>query len=325
MEHISIFNYEAFYLDFLEGTLSEEDTALFLKFMEEHPELRLEDDSLVAMDDEFVALDQAFKENLKQVNFNETVISLNNAEQFLIAQTEGLLSSTKNAELNVFLAQDPSFLHAQRVYAHTKMNPDLSIVYADKSSLKQARRVALWPILSLAAAASVAVFFFIGNPSLEFGQTAGSTAKIHLKGVKKPSSTKENPTSTNGATSVELPSVFVETTSKENPVLASTNPVHNLPNMNRLKVKKLNGIALRDNENDIEEQTFPSVNNSVKSEMVASNYGFQDMKNPIKPITNRLSDVVKQEVDFRTAKATERTPGGFYLKIGKLEISHRKN
>jgi len=41
MEHISIFNYEAFYLDFLEGTLSEEDTALFLKFMEEHPELRL--------------------------------------------------------------------------------------------------------------------------------------------------------------------------------------------------------------------------------------------------------------------------------------------
>lgn len=325
MEHISIFSYEAFYLDFLEGTLSEEDTALFLKFMEEHPELRLEDESFVAMDDEFVVLDQTFKDNLKQVSFNETPISLNNVEQFLIAQTEGLLSEHKNAELNVFLAQDPSLLHAQRVYAHTKMTADVAIVYAEKSSLKQARRIALWPMLSLAAAASVAVFFFVGNPSLEFGQSAGSTAKINLKGLKKPSSTTENPTINIGATSVELPSVFVETPSKENPLVASTNPVHNLPVMNHLKVKKLNGIFVREDENDLEEQTFPSATNSPKSENIASNYGFQDMKNPIKPITNRLSDVVKQEVDFRTAKATERTPGGFYLKIGKLEISHRKN
>lgn len=325
MEHISIFNYEAFYLDFLEGTLSEQDTALFLKFMEEHPELRLEDESFVAMDDEFVALDQTFKENLKQVSFNEAAISLNNVEQFLIAQTEGLLSEHKNAELNVFLAQDSALLHAQRVYAHTKMTADVSIVYAEKSSLKQARRVALWPILALAAAASVAVFFFVGNPSLEFGQSAGSTAKINLKGVKKPSSTTENPTINIGATSVELPSVFVESPSKENPLVASTNTVHNIHVMNHLKVKELNVISVREDENDIEDQTFPSTTNSPKSENIASNYGFQDMKNPIKPITNRLSDVVKQEVDFRTAKATEKTPGGFYLKIGKLEISHRKN
>ena len=51
--------------------------------------------------------------------------------------------------------------------------------------------------------------------------------------------------------------------------------------------------------------------------------GFNDMNNPISPITNRLANVVKQEVDFRTAKATAKRSGGFYLKIGKLEISHR--
>jgi len=125
------------------------------------------------MDDEFVALDQSFKDNLKQLSFKETPISVNNVEQFLIAQTEGLLSEHKNAELNVFLAQDPSLLHAQRVYAHTKLTADLSLVYADKSSLKQAQRVALWPILSLAAAARVAIFFFVQTPSLEFGDAAG--------------------------------------------------------------------------------------------------------------------------------------------------------
>jgi hypothetical protein len=52
--------------------------------------------------------------------------------------------------------------------------------------------------------------------------------------------------------------------------------------------------------------------------------GFDDMKNPIKPITNRLADVVKQEVDFRTAKPTEKRSGGFYVKIGKFELSHKK-
>ena len=153
MEHISIFNYEAFYLDFLEGTLSEEDTALFLKFMEAHPELRLEDEAMLAIQNEFVSLDQSFKENLKQILYNETVISFNNVEQFLIAQLEGLLSETKNTELNVFLVQYPALLQLQHVYESTKLNPDLSVVYTQKSSLKQARRVALWPILSFAAAA----------------------------------------------------------------------------------------------------------------------------------------------------------------------------
>ncbi len=321
MEHISIFNYEAFYLDFLEGTLSEEDTALFLKFMEEHPELRLEDESFVAMDDEFVALDQTFKENLKQVNFNETVISLNNAEQFLIAQTEGLLSSTKNAELNVFLAQDPALLHAQRVYAHTKMTADVSIVYADKSSLKQARRIALWPILSLAAAASVAVFFFVQTPSLEFGDASGSTAKIHFKGRVKPLvPTTETPTS---STLIQTLQNTVESVPHQ---LAT---VINVPNkrtdVDRLSAKRLNKLRTDEVENEVEFVEVSSTPVISKFDQKVGAVGFQDMKNPIKPITNRLSDAVKQEVDFRTAKATKERSGGFYLKIGKLEISHRRN
>lgn len=325
MERISIFNYEAFYLDFLEGTLSEEETALFLAFLEEHPELQLDDENLFAIEDDQVALDTSFKENLKQLNFETTVITLNNVEQFLIAQTEGLLSSTKRAELNVFLSKDPSLLHAQRLYANTKLNPDLSIVFEEKSSLKQARRIALWPILSMAAAASVAVFFFLGNPSTDTAQMAGTTARIHVKLPVK--DVNQSPVVINPSKPIsQEPSFSVSMPSKEQPIVASNNPnrLTNFPL--QLKVKKLNGISVREVENDIEEQTFAqSTISPVSTENVATNYGFQDMKNPIKPITNRLSDAVKQEVDFRTAKATEKTPGGFYLKIGKLEISHRNN
>jgi hypothetical protein len=325
MERISIFNYEAFYLDFLEGTLSEEETALFLAFLEEHPELQLDDENLFAIEDDQVALDTSFKENLKQLNFESTAITLSNVEQFLIAQTEGLLSSTKRAELNVFLSQDPSLLHAQRLYANTKLNPDLSIVFEEKSSLKQARRIALWPILSMAAAASVAVFLFLGNPSTDAGQMAGTTARIHVKLPVK--DVNQSPVVINPSSSTsQAPSIGLSIPSKEQPIVASNIPNRLTNKPLQLKVKKLMGISVREVDNDIEEQTFAqSTITPVSTENVATNYGFQDMKNPIKPITNRLSDVVKQEVDFRTAKATEKTPGGFYLKIGKLEISHRNN
>ena len=325
MERISIFNYEAFYLDFLEGTLSEEETALFLAFLEEHPELQLEDENLFAIEEDQAVLDASFKENLKQLNFETTAITLNNVEQFLIAQTEGLLSSTKRAELNVFLSKDPSLLHAQRLYANTKLNPDLSIVFEEKASLKQARRITLWPILSMAAAASVAVFFFLGNPSTDAGQMAGTTARIHVKLPVKDVNQSTDVLNPSSSTS-QAPSISVSMPSKEQPIVASNNPIRLTNNSLQLKVKKLNGISLREVENDIEEQTFAqSIITPASTENVATNYGFQDMKNPIKPITNRLSDVVKQEVDFRTAKSTEKTPGGFYLKIGKLEISHRNN
>jgi hypothetical protein len=49
------------------------------------------------------------------------------------------------------------------------------------------------------------------------------------------------------------------------------------------------------------------------------------MSNPIQPITSRLGTAIKKEIDFRAAKPSKHTSGGFYLKIGKLEVSHQKH
>ena len=58
MERISIFNYEAFYLDYLEGRLNQEDSALLLLFLESHPELIVEDglDSFAIDENELSAI-----------------------------------------------------------------------------------------------------------------------------------------------------------------------------------------------------------------------------------------------------------------------------
>jgi hypothetical protein len=48
-----------------------------------------------------------------------------------------------------------------------------------------------------------------------------------------------------------------------------------------------------------------------------------EMKNPIKPITNRLSELTNTEIDVRTAQKTQGKRKGFYVKIGKFEIERK--
>jgi hypothetical protein len=148
--------------------------------------------------------------------------------------------------------------------------------------------------------------------------------KIHrLQGANKSMKDKKRVIVVSSSTETEL--IAGEHPIKESLVQTPLKSSYTTPEVNHLAMKKLMEISVDETENEIENQPIVYAINSSKHSVVVSNNSFQDMNNPIKPITNRLSDVVKQEVDFRMAKATEKTPGGFYLKIGKLEISHRKN
>jgi hypothetical protein len=51
--------------------------------------------------------------------------------------------------------------------------------------------------------------------------------------------------------------------------------------------------------------------------------GFNEMENPIVPITNKLSNLIKTDVDFRTAKPTKKHSGGIYIKVGKFVFSRQ--
>ena len=66
MERISIFNYEAFYLDFLEGNLNEADTLMLTDFLEANPGLKVEmDDEFTSFQEESIVLDDFSKLMLK--------------------------------------------------------------------------------------------------------------------------------------------------------------------------------------------------------------------------------------------------------------------
>lgn len=333
MEHISIFNYEAFYLDFLEGNLNEEETALFLAFMEAHPELKLEDESLFSVEVETSSLDSQFKDSLKQVSFADAPITLSNVEQFLIAETEGQLSSAKLSELEAFVAANPSLRQSQKLYAATHLKADTSIVYTEKEGLKRKKAIVLWPYVSLALAASLtAILFYVyysGNQLLVNGPTNTIVQTDSTEVLPKKESNKEE-------INLDQLNQHQQPTNKDFVALSNPTSDQNIQTpikqdrptqIDRLNIKGVKTIKSKKTDFEIIERNpadlaVQSVNNQSADEAYM---GFQDMKNPIKPITNRLGDAVKQEVDFRTAKTTSERSGGFYFKIGKLEVSHRKH
>jgi hypothetical protein len=324
MEKISIFNYEAFYLDFLEGNLSEEDASLLLAFLEEHPELVIEDELLPELELTDRSLDPQFKLELKQVDLINDTPDLQNAEQFIIAKTEGLLSPDKSLDLNDLIKQHDHLTELEQRYAATILAPDLGLVYPEKNSLKKKATIRLWPAAAFMAAASIAAFFFLIRPGsnelpVTIDPTATAAKSVTNKKLVDPSDQK-------------TPIIERNISGTKTPLILDTTANQTSPDQ-RIEML-VSDMALRSiHLFTVEPDDLELLENSIDMAAYEERYqrddyrvlGVQDMNNPIKPITNRIGDLVKQDVDFRTAKSGEKNSGGFYLKIGKFEVSHKKH
>ncbi len=338
-ERISIFNYEAFYLDHLEGTLGEEDTVLLLDFLEDHPDLIVEEEDFVMLDPKDDIVIFADKESLKIVS-DDAAIVLSNVEHFLVAEAEGQLTASKQKELNAFVSQH-SHLEKERTYlAAMFLKADTSIVYANKSGLKRKGAIIFWPYIALAAASVLIAFLFVMN----FEQEAPGIAEDDLKD-KKESPKQEMPIQERDK--VQLADDIVPSNSADESISQPTNqdlnkkmntnqrmnaPRNFTPQrqqvalVNTLKSQKPRGLLNSMDKKDL--QPVASFINSQAASTLPEDDLAQveaiEMKNPIKPITSRLGKTLKTSVDFQTGKAANNTGAGFFLKIGKLEISHKK-
>lgn len=325
MERISIFNYEAFYLDYLEGNLNEEDTALLFAFLEEHPECAFEDDELVTLQPkEFV---YAEKDALKGISLSDS-IHLNNVEEFMIASTEGLLNQKQQKELDAFVVAN----QLQSEFGLTKqlkLEPNTNEVYVDKAGLKQTRTIVIWPYFA-AVAACLALFFWVTNFQ------SSSTDQQQL--IANDASTTEDPINeirTNVIdenTTDNIASFAVENTPRENKKndrkrkrrYKQENNDFDVPRLQKQAPRNLISIANHTPEPIFNVSNLPPVTNQEEPPALAST-GFEHMTNPIKPITKFVSEKTKKEIDFKTAKKDEKEKGGFYLKIGSFEVSRKKH
>lgn len=155
-------NYHMYLDDFVNGLLNEELEMEFVAFLDKHPTI-LEGDSL---DDFEAELPASFKSELKK----EVPLKERNSDELLLASMEGNLSAEEEAELAEHIIATPSLQKEKALFALTRLEPDLSIKYPHKRSLKKRPVILLYTRWAGAAAAvfilGMMTFRFLGTEQL---------------------------------------------------------------------------------------------------------------------------------------------------------------
>lgn len=340
---ITIENYEAFYLDYLEGNLSGETLVAFEAFLAAHPELSVEEDALVTLQPSEESFDALHKLTLKQGidmgDLNEETI-----EFFLIARQEGLLSTEQVAHLNHWLEANAHYQQDARLFALTTFEADTAVVYEGKADLKKpvgGRVIPMW-FTGLAVAAGLALVFTIGlnqggesnskksDPSIAkteqhsgtqtdqaIANNGNDTPKIKTSKGKPVQGDQQHPANDGKKVNERQPNspkrpVYQHSILHEGTVLASLEKRQ--AQLSTSGDKTIVPMVIPQ-PTKVSPETLPTQDLAVVS--------VDEMKNPIKPVTSRLSETLNTPVDFRTAKAAKKKGGGFYFKIGKVEVSHQ--
>jgi hypothetical protein len=162
MKKITTYNYEAFYLDYLENNLSDEGTKILFEFLNQYPDLKADlefDDDILeyTLPTDFkTTLKQNDKEDLKHCEEDE--ICLKNIDEFIIADIENQLLPNKKQELYAIVKKyqlEPTVI----AYQSTKLKPNMAEVYPNKKELKHQTKV-IPLLIRISAVAALLLLLF---------------------------------------------------------------------------------------------------------------------------------------------------------------------
>ncbi len=165
MTEINHNNYEIFFLDYLEGRLNQHQVAELRIFLEDFPGLK----------DEFEGLELLSLKPDKRVIFTGKEIlkkqlvkpvgriNEHNYQEFFIAASENDLSESDADSVRKFLMKNPLLQNEYDLTGHCRLQPDRSIVFPDKASLKKTVVIPLVPrLLYYGAAVAATLLLLIG-------------------------------------------------------------------------------------------------------------------------------------------------------------------
>lgn len=156
-------NYEAFMVDYWDGTLTPEVQVQLLQFLNAHPDLQqLADEAsqYTLPNDGFVfdAKDALLKEEISDITI----------EHFLVSELEHDLLAHEQNELQLFLAANPQYQKDRELYSHTILRADKGMVYPHKNSLRKGAVTPMWIRYGSVAAAACLI---IGIGILRFNNS----------------------------------------------------------------------------------------------------------------------------------------------------------
>ena len=324
MGKINVFNYEIFYLDFLEGNLSEENTSLLFSFLEQHPELKMEDEFLPILEE---STERIFdkKETLKQPLFSDE-INAETIEYFLIAQAENILSKNEKSQLEAYLRQFPVYKTAEKQYNAVYLKADETQIYTHKENLKKKKVLVLWPYISIAASLLLAFLIWNSSENTRIDTPPKQIAKEKVEETKV--KTEENIKNKENTAIIAPPermiqanSLSYEKPSSKKDSAVDILPVRAIPLFNQsnqtpvlisFQEKKLHPVTQKTQLNP---DNFAPTTAMKEGEMVS----------PIEPITAFLRKKTNTPIEYKKQNRTENQPKKLYIKIGKFEFYRKKH
>lgn len=148
-------NYEVYFIDYHEGTLSREEKATLMAFLESHPDLKCELD-----DFEMMALqqdDSITYNNIEGVKAKALSSVPTETDEMLIAYLEEDLTGNEKAEIETILAEDKKVAAMLANFKKSKLKANLQITHPDKSALKKRGGILALPTWTGYAAAAVII------------------------------------------------------------------------------------------------------------------------------------------------------------------------
>jgi len=154
-------NYEIYFIDFLEGNLSEEEIIVVENFLENNPDLKEEFDLL---DFESVNLKPVVSSTDFSFLKKEQAIDSDNETNFFIGKLEGDLSEEEEKMLALYLKENPEKRKVFDSFQQTKLTPIVHFYTGKKKLKKQPSRTLFYSLATSAAAAAIfAVIVFNFN------------------------------------------------------------------------------------------------------------------------------------------------------------------
>lgn len=168
MERIDLHNYEAWFLDYSEGNLSESQIVQLNSFLRTYPELKaeLEEFEAITLEEETFGND-----TLKASLIREETTGLTDVEYLMVSQIEGTITTEEKERLSTLISTNPKLGNELALFHKTKLPQNEGIIFEGKSSLiqKEKRVIAWWMYTSASAAAILAIVLLnIYTPTEEY-------------------------------------------------------------------------------------------------------------------------------------------------------------
>lgn len=189
-------NYEIWFLDFVEGQLSQDEKDILYEFLDQTPDLKSEFEEFeeIKLEEEVFKFDK--KEELKQDISIEKIDGLSDFEVLTIKKLEDDISEKEERELESMLLFSNIRQRDFKVFENTKLNPNESFTFKNKKSLKRKTGtvIPLWAKYVSSIAAIVILILFVNNAIRTnfFNHEDRSIAQTTESEVKKRKESIEN-------------------------------------------------------------------------------------------------------------------------------------